>query len=312
MTVGVIMNPVAGGGRLKQEWPGIRAELEARIGVFELRETGEPGDAAIFAHAFALSGFEKIIAVGGDGTVGEVVDGLLMAREEGAGKVELGVVPCGSGSDFARGLGLPLEPLAAARRFADGEAHAIDVGRVCYVGETGRLASRHFVNIASLGISGPIARAVNDDRRKERVSAEALFYWRTVSELVRYRFRHVRITIDDQPPFEARVALVAASNGKFFGGGMMIAPDAAPDDGLLDVVVLSSASKPRLIWDLRLVYGGRHRHHPAITILRGRRISVEPLGDPPDDCALVEVDGECPGHIPATFEILPKALTLRY
>ena len=148
-------------------------------------------------------------------------------------------------------------------------ARRIDAGRISYVDDHGALASRHFINIASLGLSGATDRAVNADKRKGTISAKALFLWRTVVEFIRYRFQDVRITVDDGEPVEARMALVAVANGKFFGGGMMIAPDAELDDGLFDIVILRAAGKLGLILDLRLLYGGRHRDHPAITILRG-------------------------------------------
>jgi len=120
----------------------------------------------------------------------------------------------------------------------------------------------------------------------------------------------VRIAIDDGEPVEARMALVAVANGKFFGGGMMVAPDAALDDGQFEIVILRAANKLGLIRDIRLVYGGQHRNHPAITILRGCKVTVEPMSD--DDAALVDIDGESPGRIPAMFEMRPGALTLRY
>ena len=311
MKVGVIMNPVAGGGRLRRHWPEIGASLKNAFGDFELRETQAAGDAATVALDFAANGFELVIAAGGDGTVSEVADGLINATAEG-GKAALGVLPCGTGTDFARGLGLA--PgfdngfAALIRRMAKSKGRVIDAGRISYIDDHGALASRHFINIASIGVSGAVARAVNADERKGRVSAKALFYWRTVAEFIRYRFRDVRIIVDDAEPIEARVALVAAANGKFFGGGMMVAPDAALDDGQFDVVILRAAGKLGLIWDIRLLYGGRHRNHPAITILRGRKITVEPIGN---SSMLIEADGESPGRIPATIEVLPGAITLR-
>ncbi len=310
MKVGVILNPVAGGGRLKRHWAEVAAGLKRHFGEFELRETQAEGDAERLALEFAIEGFDLVIAAGGDGTASEVADGLLQARDEGADAVELALLPCGTGIDFARGLGLPRDFDALLERIATAKPRKVDAGRISYVGDDGALASRHFINIASLGLSGATDRAVNADKRKGRVSAKALFFWRTVQQFVRYRFQTVRVAIDGQPPFEARIALVAVANGRFFGGGMMVAPDALLDDGAFEVVVLRAASKLRLIWDLRLVYGGRHRNHPAITILRGRKVTVEPVGDA--DAALVDIDGESPGRIPAVFEILPGALTLRY
>lgn len=310
MRVGVIMNPIAGGGLPRRRWPEIGAALNEAFGDFELRETQSGGDGVTLAMDLAANGCGLVLAVGGDGTVGEVADGLIKAAAEG-NRAAFGVLPCGAAADFAHGLGLPAAYEAAIRRIAGSKGRAIDAGRVCYVDEDGKLASRHFINIASLGLSGSVARAVNADRRKGRVEAKALFYWRTVAEFLRYRFQDVRISVDDGEPVEARVALVAAANGKFFGAGMMVAPDAALDDGLFDIVILRAAGKLGLLRDIRLLYGGRHRDHPAITILRGGKVMVEPLGGTAADRMIVEADGEPLGRIPATFDIMPGALTLR-
>jgi YegS/Rv2252/BmrU family lipid kinase len=308
MKVGVIMNPVAGGGRLRRHWPEIGAALKSAFGDFDLRETQAPGDGVTLTMDLAANGCGLVVAAGGDGTVNEVACGLISAAEEG-NRAALGVLPCGTGTDFARGIGLDGGFEAAIGRMTGSKGRAIDAGRVYYVDDHCALASRHFINIASLGVSGAVARAVNADERRGRVSATALFYWRTVAEFIRYRFQDVRITVDDGEPVEARIALVAAANGKFFGAGMMVAPDAVLDDGQFDIVILRAAGKLGLIRDISLLYGGRHRNHPAVTILRGRKVMVEPLGN--GDRMLVEADGESPGCIPATFEVLPGAITLR-
>jgi YegS/Rv2252/BmrU family lipid kinase len=310
MKVGVILNPVAGGGGLRRRWPEIGAVLKDAFGEIDLRETQAAGDGSTLAMDLAVTGCGLVIAAGGDGTVSEVADGLINAAAEGH-RAALGMIPCGTGTDFARGLGLPNSFEAAIGRIASSKGRMIDAGRVSFIDDNGALASRHFINIASLGVSGAVARAVNSDERKGRVSAKALFYWRTVAEFIRYRFQDVRITVDDGEPVEARVALVVAANGRFFGGGMMVAPDAEVDDGLFDIVVLRAAGKLGLIRDIRLLYGGRHRNHPAIAILRGRKLMVEPAGTTNAQHMPVEVDGESPGRIPATFEILPGAITLR-
>ena len=312
MAVGVVVNPVAGGGRLKRQWATIEAALERHFGSVEVAETDGPGEACGLARGMALDGAELVIAAGGDGTASEAADGLLQAFDESGKRAELGLLPCGTGIDFARGLGLTDDFEATIARLASAKGRPVDAGRICYIDDHGALASRHFINIASLGLSGATDRAVNADKRKGRVSAKALFFWRTVTEFLRYRFQEVRITVDDGEPIDARMALVAVANGKFFGAGMMIAPDAALDDGMFDIVILRAASKLKLILDLRLLYGGRHRNHPAITILRGSKVVVEPLGDVLLNGALVDIDGESPGRIPATFEMLPGALMLRW
>ena len=307
MVVGVVVNPVAGSGRMRRVWPAAREALTRHFGDLIVEETGAVGEASLFAHKLALEGAEIVIAAGGDGTISEVADGLLRA----GGASQLGIMPAGTGSDFARGFGLDGDIEAAAARIASGTTRTIDAGCVNYVDGHGALASRYFINISCLGVSGPTARAVNDAKTGDRMSGKAVFLWHTVRELIRYRFQEVRITIDDQPPFEARIALVAVANGRFFGGGMMIAPDALVDDGLLDIVVIHGRSKLSLVMDIRLVYSGAHRKLASCTFLRGRKVDIEPLGDPLANGALLDVDGESPGRIPATFEILPAALTLR-
>ncbi|MCO5065159.1 MAG: diacylglycerol kinase family lipid kinase [Rhizobiaceae bacterium] len=309
MKIGVVLNPVAGGGRLKRRWPQIEAALKLHCTELDMRETEEAGDGERLALAFAGQGCELVIAAGGDGTASEVADGLLQARAETGTAVALGILPCGTGTDFARGLGLPLDPVEAAKRIVGATPRAIDAGRVSFIDDHGALASRHFINVASVGISGATDRAVNADLRKGRVSAKALFYWRTVVEFLRFRFQDVRIAVDDAEPFEARVALVSACNGRYFGAGMMIAPDAELDDGQFDVVIVRASGKLGLLRDLRLLYGGRHRNHHAVTILRCRKLVVEPMDA--TNVPLVDADGEAPGYAPATFEVLPGALLLK-
>jgi YegS/Rv2252/BmrU family lipid kinase len=311
MTVGVIANPVAGRGRARSDWPGIKASILRHFGEADFRETTEPGDARRLACAFAETEMPLVIAVGGDGTIGEVVDGLMQAAAEGHDDTALGIVPAGTGSDFARGIGLRADRERLIAGMAGGSARRIDVGRVTFVDDDGRLAARHFVNIASLGLSGPTDRRINAARRSGRTPGRALFLIETLLELLRYRFQSVTIRIDGNEPIAASVALVAVANGPCFGAGMRIAPDAKLDDGLFDIVILRGTGKLGLIRDIRLVYRGAHRQHPAITILRGRRVVVEPADDPLVNGALLDIDGESPGRIPATFEVLPSALAIR-
>jgi diacylglycerol kinase (ATP) len=307
MKVGVILNPVAGAGKASRDWPHFEAELTRQIGGFELRRTAQPEDASKLAQEMASQGYDIVIAAGGDGTISETADGLLRAAASGAKMPRLGILPCGTGSDLARTLGIGGTPAHLVERIANGAARTLDAGRVTFVDDGGRAAMRHFINISSLGLSGPTSRAVNRAKRSGKASGQLIFMWHTIRELLRYRFQTVRVSVDSAPPIEARIALVAAANGKFFGGGMMIAPDAEPDDGLLDLVIFRGAAKLSLIRDMRLLYTGAHRTHPAVTILRGRKISVDPAGGP-ENAASLDVDGESPGRIPATFEIMPKAI----
>lgn len=313
MRMGVVVNPAAGGGRMRHEWPSFAAALERRMGAFVLRETTGPGDAAQFALELSRSGLDLVVAAGGDGTVSEVADGILRAQQEGHEGAALAVAPVGTGSDFAAAFAIPGGAEECAARIAEGTTRRIDAGRVSFLDDAGRPAVRHFVSIASLGVSGPIDRVINEAKAKRRgaLSGKALFYLFTLRELLRYRFQDVRIEMDGGAPVEARIALVAVANNRSFGGGMMIAPDAVMDDGLLEVVVVKGDSRLRLMADLRLVYTGAHKGRDTCIFLRGRRITVTPLGEAGRNAALLDIDGESPGRIPASFEVLPGALAVR-
>ena len=311
MAVGVVVNPVAGGGRMRRRWPDIERVLTRALGPLDVKETSEPGDACDLARQLSMDGAELVIAAGGDGTVSEAVDGLLQARGATGVAAELAVVPIGTGSDFARGMGLVADIDRLAARIVGGDKRSIDAGCVNYVGDDGALASRHFINIASLGLSGPTDRAVNAAKSGGRLSGKLVFLFHAVREMMRYKFQNVRVTVDDGKPIEARIALVAIANAPYFGGGMKIAPDAVPDDGLFEVVIVRGVSKFSLLKDLRLVYGGSHKSLPSCTILRGKKIVVEPLGSALADAALLDIDGELPGRIPATFEVISGAIIVR-
>jgi diacylglycerol kinase (ATP) len=311
MAVGVVVNPVAGSGRMRRRWPGIEQVLTRQLGALDVKKTTGPGEACDLARQLSMDGAELVIAVGGDGTVSETVDGLLQARGATGHAADLAIVPVGTGSDLARGLGIAVDIDRLAARIAGGDKRMIDAGCVNYVGDDGALASRHFVNIASLGLSGPTDRAVNAAKSGGRFSGRLVFLFHTVREMLRYKFQNVRVTVDGGEPIEARIALVAIANAPYFGGGMKIAPDAAPDDALFEVVIVRGVSKFSLLMDLRLVYSGSHKSLPSCTILRGKKIVVEPLGNLDANAALLDIDGESPGRIPATFEVIPAAITVR-
>ncbi len=303
MSIVVVVNPVAGGGRLGRIWPELRARLEAAVGPVDPVFTRTVDDASPLAEAAARSGATLVIAAGGDGTAGEVVDGLLRAGTA----TPFGFIPVGTGNDYPRTLGWSPGPEAAIAAIASGRVRRVDAGRIAFTADDGTPAVRHFLNIASFGLSGPTVRVVNAGRRRG-VSGRATFLFHTVTELLKYRLQAVRLHFDDGMTAEARIAVAAVALGRWFGGGMMIAPDADPADGLFDVVVFRAMWKPRMLLDMNLIYSGAHRAHSHVGIRRCRSLTVEPLGQGP---VLLDVDGESPGRLPARFEVLPGAIALR-
>ena len=309
MTTVVVINPRAGNGSIGRAWPEFSGLLHARIGDHGHTFARGPGDVAGQVAAAVAEGATRVIVVGGDGTVNEAVNGLAGATGMPPTGVVLGLISAGSGSDFARSLGIPADPKAAIERIAAGRTRRIDLGRVTYTDTAGESATRLFANIASFGISGLIDQKVNAAGSNRLLPGKLSYYLATVSALLGYRFQTVTVAIDDRAPVERAIALVAVANNRFFGGGMMVAPDAEPDDGIFDVVTLQSASKLTLLKDLRLVYRGGHRDHPAITIERGRRVRAEPRQGEPGP-VLIDIDGEPLGRLPATFDMVPRALDI--
>ena len=307
MRVGVVVNPAAGVGRLSAAWPELARLLEARLGPIEVLQTTRTGEGRDHAAAHVRNGADLVIAAGGDGTANEVADGLLLA----GGGPELGVISVGTGRDFVRTLGRHADLASAVDAIGSGRVRRIDAGRVTYRADDGSTGIRHFLNVASLGVSGPTVRAVNRSKAGRAVHGKLAFYYHTVAELLKYRPQQVRVRFDDGEVVDVRTALIVAANGRFFGSGMMIAPDAEIDDGQFDALVYRATGKLRMVLDFNLIYRGAHIHLPRVRYRRCRWFEVEPLGDARVNGAILEVDGESPGRIPARFEVLPGALTLR-
>ena len=287
----VILNPAAGGGKARRFWERCLSHLAAAGLKPDVAVTTRRGQAADFA---AEAGERLVVAVGGDGTAHEVVNGLLRRRP--ASTPRFGALMVGAGVDLKRTLPGPgrledVVPWLLSDRF-----RRIDVGR----GGTSS-GRRFFVNAADCGIGAEVAR------RQEQLPAwlggTPSFLLAALASLVVHRNREVRIRIDEGAVEEQVVRTVAVANCRYFGGGMKIAPQAEPDDGLLDVCVVGDVSGLLGIRCLPLLYRGQHGRLPQVRFARARRIEIDapsPLG--------VEADGELAGETPAVFEIVPQAL----
>jgi YegS/Rv2252/BmrU family lipid kinase len=251
-----------------------------------------PGQLGALAARAADEGASLIVAVGGDGTVNEVVQGL-------AGRnADLAVIPRGTGWDFVRTYGIPrkLEDAVAVAR--DGTRRTIDLGRATY-----RNGESYFANIASAGMSGAIARRANETSKA--LGGKVSYAWATLTVFARWHSDDVVVSVDGERR-EARMHDVVVANGRYFGGGMMITPEAEPDDGVFDVLLIGDLTKRDLLLTLPKTYKGRHLPHPKAEVLRGSLVEIDAPRPLP-----VELDGEQPGTTPARFEVVPKALRLR-
>jgi YegS/Rv2252/BmrU family lipid kinase len=294
-----LVNPAAANGSTGRRWPEIAhqaagAGLEGDALLSERR--GHLGE---LAREAALAGSRLLVVVGGDGSINEVVNGLAGIENPPA----IALIPRGTGGDFVRTFGIPDDIAAASRVALAGDTQSIDLGRVSYRSWDGTDGSALFANVASAGMSGAIAQRAN--HTSKALGAKASYLWATFAVFAGWSAVETRLTVDDETR-SGRMFDVVVANGRFFGGGMKMCPDALPGDGLLDVVTIGDVTKRDLVLTMPKIYRGTHLPHPKAEALRGRIVTVE-TGEP----VPVELDGEQPGTTPARFEVLPAALQLR-
>lgn len=300
----VIVNPASANGSTGKLWPRIAERLHGAGLFFEWEMTGGPGDATRLAREALLGGYEYIISVGGDGTLNEVANGFLDDDGPVNPCAVLGVLPRGTGCDFSRAVGIPKDLERAAACLMGGGVATIDAGKVRYVGHDGEVHTRYFVNVCDVGLGGDTVDRVNHTSKAS--GGFCSFLWGAVVSLLRYRNHEVSISIDGEEPFDASVTVLAMANGRYFGGGMQIAPLADPADGLLDVVLCRDFGKLEAIANLPRLYRGTHLAHPKVVHRRARAVRVTST-----ERVLLDLDGEQPGVLETEASVVPAALNIR-
>ena len=300
------MNPTSGGGRTGRHFDRIARAVKAAHGDFRAVFTTRQGEAVDIAREAARGGERMVVAVGGDGTASEVVDGLTGAGRVVEPEVLFGCIPHGTGGDLRRSLGWPATPEEAARALAVGVTVTCDVGLVEYTAHDGSSQSRHFVNVSSFGVSG---RVVREMARGGRFGGGKLTYTlASARALLGYSDQPVRWRVDGGEWTEERLTALAICNGRYFGAGMMVAPTARMDDGLFDVTAWKGLGFADFLTKRRMLYDGTHVKLPNTRCLRARVVEAEPMEGAE---VLLDVDGEQPGRLPARWRVLPGALRVR-
>jgi diacylglycerol kinase family enzyme len=226
-------------------------------------------------------------------------------------EAEFALLNLGTGGDFRKTFDIDAGFDASLERIAQGRARRIDVGRLSYITDDGKTGYRHFANIASFGMSGDVMHRVNRAMRVKRWLGRFAFTWGSLVSLFKYRPKPVRLKVDNLFDEVVTVSTCAVCNGQFFGGGMRVAPDASPDDGLLDVIVIGDAPKGDILRSMNQIYTGAHVTNPHVKVFRGKSVIATPVEATAGAPVFIEVDGETPGKLPAMFEVLPKALKFR-
>lgn len=295
----VIVNPTAANGRVAVQWPTVRDQLASLGLAFDFRLTERPLHATAIAREATQAGYSPIVAYGGDGTVMEVVNGLL--GEPGTvSAAPLGIIPGGTGSDFVRTLGIPHDYREACARLITGTEHLVDVGYVIFQSFDGSERRVYFANVAGLGFDGEVVERVQ--RSSKALGGTLTYLLNLLLTLVCYRNKHVTLCFVDQTQ-DRCMNSVLVCNGRYFGGAMYIAPPADVQDGEFNVVILGDFNKPELVLNVPRVYKGTHLTHPKVQIYKAREVHAQA-----QERTLVQADGELLGQAPASFRVVPRVL----
>ena len=302
----VIVNPQAGNGRTEKIWPNIESGLEKSIGSFEVLQTTCRGDATDLSRRILKEDAARIVAVGGDGHLNEVLNGFIENDLPVNAESRLSFVMTGTGCDFQRSLGISGKWQNAVAELKDAKVRKIDVGKVTYTAADKTQKIRYFDNIASFGLSGAVDHCLEHSRLRDYLGGSPLFLWATIKTVFTHPNQSIRFRIDDGPEEEICSRLGLLANGRYFGGAMHAAPEAELDDGLLDLLMLKEISVAKFLWHLPKIYKGTHLKIPEIFFQKVRKFTAES-----SEQVILDIDGESPGYLAATFEVLPKILNLQ-
>ena len=324
----VIANPTAAAGEVKEEWPLIERLLRANLPELDYAFTEGPGHATILAREALRAGWEMVICVGGDGTLNEVVNGFyentpseqtFALDDEGfievvgdkpspvSEEAVLGVLPMGTGGDFRRSLGLMGGLAETVEHFRGRHTRRVDVGHLGFLDHDDQIGSRHFINIACAGMGGMVDYYVN--RGWKGLGGTASFALGTVRAFLKYRNTQMVVRLDDTQEMRDYFTNVVCANGRYFGGGMWVAPGAELDDGSFQVVLLGNLSKREMLKTLPKLYSGTHLSLKKINRHRASEVSVRTLDR--DQEVLLDVDGEQPGKLPALWHLYEKGIQIK-
>ena len=301
----VIVNPESNQGRTRRRWNEIKEGLRHFVKEFRYDFTEQPLQAIELTRAAIKDGSELIIGVGGDGTMNEIANGFYENARIINPETSLGIVPSGTGCDLTKSLNIPSGLRNALKVITEAPSARIDVGRAAFRSPSGEPVERVFLNIADFGVGGEVVRKVNERRLERRASS----YVRCLVEtMVQYRNKRLALRIDGRDLPEGEYLIGAVANGRVFGKGMKVAPQARLDDGLFDTVLVKGMRFLEFCRHGWKLINGSHLGHPKIGLVRGRRVEALPqVGDE----VLLELDGEQLGVLPATFEIVPATMLVK-
>jgi YegS/Rv2252/BmrU family lipid kinase len=297
-----IVNPAAGHGSAAKFWRRIQPLVQNHFGRHEIAWTAGPKHASELAAKALEKGERRIIAVGGDGSFREVVEGWFLASPKAREGAAIGVLSAGSGCDFARHFGIPKDARRWIPRLAAAEPRAVDAGEASYLGFDGRPVKGHFANIAMLGLAGEIGVAMLKSGKP--FGGTLSYLAESIKAISKATAKRLHLRIDDRK-LDGEFHMVAVANTSTTGGGMKIAPKADASDGRFDLVSVGAIRRPTLLRHFPKIYRGTHLGVEGVEVGHVKRFEAHS----PDEVFL-NIDGEAGGRLPAVFTVLPKALSV--
>ncbi|MBC7364365.1 MAG: diacylglycerol kinase family lipid kinase [Candidatus Aminicenantes bacterium] len=301
----VIVNPASNHGQTRHRWLEIKEALKSFFKEFRYDFTEKPLQATDLAREALKEGTELLIGVGGDGTVNEIANGFFEDNKPINPEATLGIVPSGTGCDLMRSLNIPKKLKNAVRFISEAPNSLIDIGRVNYLAEGGKIESRYFLNIADFGLGGEVVRRVTEERLKRKASS---YVKCLIETMLTFKGHEVSLKVDDQEKAAGTYLIGAVANGKVFGKGMKIAPKARLNDSLFDIILVKGLKFLEFCLQGWKLINGSHLSYHKVSMLRGQKVEVFPLTPSP---VLIELDGEQVGTLPASFEIIPASLQVK-
>lgn len=300
----LVVNPKSANGETGKRWAEIQARLARSISELAFGFTEGPMHAAELARRALRDGYDTVVAVGGDGTINETVNGFFEGGRAVNPSAALGVLPRGTGGDFRRTFGWTLDLDQAAERLRRDASQPFDVGLLEFTGPDGSRQSRYFANITSFGVSGNIDAEVN--KSSKALGGKLTFMLGSVKALTRWKDKKVRLRVDGGPWEDVQVTTLAVANGRYFGGGMKIAPEADTADGIFDVTVWTGYSLADFVLKSKAIYSGDHVNLKNTRCFKARVVEAES-----DEEVLIDCDGEQPGRLPCKLTVLPSAIRIK-
>ncbi len=296
----LIVNRNAGNKTAGKNWKEIFLKLRRSTPEIELEFTSHRNHAISITKKAVEEGCRKVIILGGDGTLNEAANGILLQKKVPPTHVLLGLIPIGSGDDWCRTFNVPTDTSEAIDIIKNERTFLQDIGKVTY-SHDGKRVSRYFINVAGMGFDAMVAHKVNRDKDKHQTT-KTVYFKNLITSLIESQSQPYKIIIDDKK-IKEDIFSMCVGIGKYNGGGMMQLPNAIPDDGVFDITLIKSISKTDVIKNVKNLYDGSFISHPSAALMKGKEISIEAPKK-----VYLEADGESLGNPPYEFEILPRSL----